>query len=74
MKFSEGDIIGKPNNISPLIILGDHNFPDGSKAYRVRHVHPQYDQEDGTEYWDKNDGYLHQDYVDSNYKLIWSRK
>lgn len=72
-KFKELDIVCKPGNVYPIIILGEHTFPDGKLAYRCRHTRPLYDDLDGTEHWDKQDWYIHQSHVDEHYELIWRR-
>ena len=75
-KFKEGDIVvgHKPGQWQkdPVVILGEHPFPDGTLAYRYRSCGPQYDMDDGSEIWVNKDGYIHQSFLD-DFKLIWSR-
>jgi hypothetical protein len=70
-KFRVGDIVVKRR--SPIVILGEHMFPDGTPAYRHRDCLPQYDMESDEELWINKDMYLAQEYVDSEFTLIWRK-
>lgn len=78
-KFKAGDIVvGKKGGMRncPIVILGDHKFPDGKKAYRFRSCLPQrdLDLETDNEHWDKKDGYYLASYVNKDFKLVWRGK
>lgn len=76
-KWKAGDIIvghksGQWQN-NPHVVLGEHVFPDGKLAYRIRECLPQYDMLDDTEHWSNRDHYGLQEFLD-DFKLIWRRK
>lgn len=77
-KFKAGDIVvGKKKDgmrNCPMVILGDHKFPDGRRAYRTRSCLPGYDLVDDTEHWDKKDGYFLASWINKDFKLVWRRK
>jgi hypothetical protein len=69
-KFKEGDIVSRDRD--PIVILGTHEFPDGTPAYRYRSCLPQYDLEDGSELWPDKDSYNSQEYID-RLPLLWRK-
>jgi hypothetical protein len=74
MKFKSKDIVCIPGSNDPIVILGHHQFPNGTPAYRVRYCLPGICMSEGTELWPERDHYMIADYVDENYiKLIEER-
>lgn len=74
-KFKELDIVVGSRDgwqHSPSVILGEHTFPGGQPAYRMRHCVPEYCLVDGAELWSDKDFYMQAEYVDE-FTLLWRK-